>query len=105
VAVYPEPGAEFFIEDVELTLTPDGLLADGNAGQIITKSLTDIGGGEDGISDVPVGRYTITARNRSTSQPLQIRMRNTGAYNSSVTGIFTSGFTGSTAYQIVVQVK
>jgi hypothetical protein len=105
VAVYPEPGAEFFIEDVELTLTPDGPLADGSNGQPITKGLTDIGGGEDGISDVPVGRYTITARNKSTSQPLQIRMRNTGVYNSAVTGIFTSGFTGSTAYQMVVQVK
>jgi hypothetical protein len=105
VAVYPEPGSVFFMEDVALTLTPDGPLADGSAGQVITNGLTDIGGGEDGINDVPVGQYTITARNKSNNQPLQIRLRNTGAYSNSVTGIFTSGFTGITGYQIVVQVQ
>ena len=105
VAVYPEPGAAFLMEDVALTLTPEGALADGSTGQIITRSLTDIGGGEDGIKDVPIGKYTITARNKSTNQPLQIRIRNTGTYNNKVTGIFKPGYTGSTSYQIVVQVK
>lgn len=105
VAVYPEPGSPFMMEDVELTLTPDGPLADGTQGKIITKGLADIGGGEDGINDVPIGRYLITARNKATGETLQIRMRNTGTYGSSVTGIFTPGFTGSTGYQIVVQVK
>lgn len=105
VAVYPEPGSAFLMEDVALTLTPDGALADGSNGQVITKELTDIGGGEDGVSDVPVGKYTITARNKLTGQPLQIRMRNTGAYSNSVTGIFKSGYTGSTSYRVVVQVK
>ena len=105
VAVYPEPGSTFLPEHVELTLTPDGPLADGSNGQVITQGLTDIGGGEDGISDVPVGKYIITARNRSTGQPLQVRIRNTGAYHHSVTGIFKPGYTGSSSYQVVVQVK
>lgn len=105
VAVYPEPGAGFLMEDVELTLTPEGSLADGSAGKIITKSLTDIGGGEDGIKDIPLGKYSITAGNKATHQPLQIRIRNTGSYNNKVTGVFKSGYTGSTSYQIVVQVK
>ncbi|RFS17550.1 carboxypeptidase-like regulatory domain-containing protein [Emticicia sp. C21] len=105
VAVYPEPGAAFLMEDVELTLTPEGPLADGTTGKTITKSLTDIGGGEDGIKDVPLGKYIIAARNKANSQLLQIRIRNTGTYNNKVTGIFKSGYTGSTSYQIVVQVK
>ena len=105
LAVYPEPGSDFFIEDLELTLRPEGPLADGSAGEIISRGLEDIGGGEDGIRDVPVGKYLITARNKSTGMGLQIRMRNTGTYSGSVTGTFTPGFTGSTSYQMVVQVK
>ena len=105
VAVYSEPGSSFMMEEVELSLTPDGSLLDGTPGQLIKKGLIDIGGGEDGINDVPIGKYIITARNKTTNQPLQIRMRNTGNYSSAVTGIFTAGFTGSTGYQIVVQVK
>ena len=105
VAVYPEPGAAFFMEDVELTLTPEGSLADGSTGQVITRSLTDIGGGEDGLKDIPLGKYIITAKNKTTRQPLQIRIRNTGTYNTQVTGVFKAGYTGSTSYQIVVQVK
>lgn len=105
VAVYPEPGAAFLMEDVELTLSPEGALADGSTGQIITRSLADIGGGEDGIKDVPIGKYAISARNKSTNQPLQLRIRNTGTYNNKVIGTFKAGYTGSTSYQIVVQVK
>ncbi|HYE56819.1 MAG TPA: carboxypeptidase-like regulatory domain-containing protein [Chitinophagaceae bacterium] len=105
VAVYSEPGSSFGMDEVELTLTPDGPLVDGSMGTPITKKLTDIGGGEDGIRDVPVGMYSITARNTITGVPLQIRLRNTGAYASSVIGTFNSGFTGTSNYQIVVQVK
>lgn len=105
VGVYGEPGDVLSMDEVELTLTPDGPLVDGSQGQIITRSLMDIGGGEDGIRDVPIGRYTITAKNKSTNQPLQIRKRNTGEYASSFTGAFESGFTGSTSYQIIIQVK
>jgi len=105
VAVYNEPGYALEMSDVEIKLTPDGPLVDGSMGSVISSKLSDIGGGEDGIRDVPIGMYVITAKNTATGQPLEIRMRNTGTYGSSVTGIFNSGFTGLNNYQIVVQVK
>ncbi|MFC4637849.1 carboxypeptidase regulatory-like domain-containing protein [Deinococcus hohokamensis] len=44
-------------KDVELTLTPDGPLLDGSAGTVLKRFL-------DGstVRDVPIGRYTVTAR-------------------------------------------
>jgi Carboxypeptidase regulatory-like domain len=105
VGVYPEPGSSFMIGDVELTLTPDGPLINGTTGAAITKKLIDIGGGEDGINDVPVGKYIITAKNTATNQPLQVRYRNTGNYVNALNAIFSSGFTGSTTYQIIIQVQ
>jgi hypothetical protein len=105
VAVYNEPGYALEMTDVEIKLTPNGPLVDGSAGGVITSKLTDIGGGEDGIRDVPIGMYVISARNTATGQPLEIRLRNTGTYGSTVTSIFNSGFTGMNTYQIVVQVK
>ena len=105
VAVYSQPGSSFSMEDVEITLTPDGTLADGSNGTSITKTLTDIGGGEDGIRDIPIGKYIITARNKTNSKSLQVRLRNKGEYQASVTGIFSSGYTGITNYQIPVQVQ
>lgn len=105
VAIYPEPGTSLELSDVEITLTPVGLLADGSTGAIITSSLTDIGGGEDGIPNIPIAKYRVTARNKTTNKALQIRLRNTGSYADSVEGIFKSGYTGSTQYQLVLQVK
>jgi len=105
VAVYNEPGSSLFLSDVEITLTPEGTLVDGNKGKSISKTLTDIGGGEDGIRDVPIGKYTITAVNKKTGKPLLIRLRNNGDFTNKLTAIFTSGFTGVTSYKIVVQVK
>ncbi|RYZ28312.1 MAG: carboxypeptidase regulatory-like domain-containing protein [Chitinophagaceae bacterium] len=105
VAVYTQPGSALLLGEVEITLTPEGKLVDGNAGKAITKSLTDIGGGEDGISDVPIGKYFITAKNKKTGSPLQVRLRNKGAFADKLTATFTSGFTGVTSYKIVVQVQ
>lgn len=105
IAVYPEPGSSILMENIELTLKPEGPLADGSNGAAITAKLFDIGGGEDGISDIPIGRYAITAKDKSSGQLLEIRLRNTGDYGNSVTAIFKPGFTGSTGYQIMAQVK
>jgi hypothetical protein len=92
--------------DVELTLTPDGSLIDGSAGAIIKKRLVDVGGGEYGIDDVPVGKYIITAKNVVAGQPLEIRIRNIGKYANSVTGIFNSDFQlPDFLYHIVTEVK
>ncbi len=105
VAVYGEPGSAFSREDIELDLTPDGPLVDGSTGSVITKKLIDIGGGDDGINDVPIGKYNITVKNVATNEHLQIRYCNTGIYVNELNAVFTSDFTGSTTYQIVVQVK
>lgn len=105
VAVYSQPGSSFGMNEVELTLTPNGLLADGSKGKTITKTLIDIGGGEDGIRDVPIGKYNITARNTTTGKPLQVRLRNKGNYVNVLEAKFDSGFTGITTYQIVIQVQ
>jgi hypothetical protein len=94
------------MQDVELTLTSDAALIDSSTGAVIKKRLVDVGGGEYGIDDVPVGKYIITATNVATNQPLQIRIRNTGNYGNSVTGIFNSDyFLPSFLYHIVTEVK
>lgn len=105
VGVYGEPGSDLLMENVELTLTPEGPLVDGTPGSVITKKLIDIGGGEDGINDLPLGRYIITAKNIVTKQNLKLRYRNAGSYANSLNGIFTPGLTGNTSYQIIIQVK
>jgi hypothetical protein len=92
--------------DVELTLVPDGTLIDGSTGAVIKKRLVDVGGGEYGIDDVPVGKYTISAKNVANGQPLEIRIRNTGNYANAVTGTFNSGFQlPDFLYHIVTEVK
>jgi hypothetical protein len=105
IAVYSQPGSSFSREDVEITLVPDGTLADGSKGKTITKTLTALGGGEDGIRDLPIGKYIISARNKTKGKALQVRLRNKGEYRASVAGIFSSGYTGITNYQIAIQVQ
>lgn len=106
VKAYPELMSGINIQDVELTLTPDGAHIDGTMGSVITKRLIDVGAGEYGIDDVPIGRYNITAKNIVTGQPLEIRIRNTGSYSDSVTGVFNSGnFMPDFLYHIVTEVK
>ena len=105
VAVYAEPGSSLDLSALEITLTPVGLLADGNPGSVITDTLEDIGGGEEGIKDIPIAKYRVSAKIKNTNEAVQIRLRNTGNYGTSVEGVFKSGFTGSTQYQLVVEVK
>lgn len=47
-------------DDITLTLTPNGPLADGSAGKTLTRKLTRTANGAYGIFDIPVGRYTVT---------------------------------------------
>lgn len=106
VKAYRELMSDINIQDVELTLTPDGALIDGSAGTVIKKRLVDVGGGEYGIDDVPLGKYTITAKNTATNQNLEIRIRNIGNYSNSVTGMFNSDFfLPDFLYHIVTEVK
>lgn len=72
---------------VELTFVPDGPLVDGSAGQGFTTLSAD------GLSipDVPIGRYTVTARYVPPGEaptPLLIRTRDVGEYQSSTTADF-----------------
>lgn len=71
----------------ELTFTPNGPLVDGSAGQTFT--VTSPSGTE--ITDVPIGRYTVTARYVPPGEapsPLLIRVRDAGTYASAATADF-----------------
>ncbi|WP_246357719.1 carboxypeptidase-like regulatory domain-containing protein [Pyxidicoccus fallax] len=85
-----DPDAPLDHLNVELTLTPDGPLVDGSTGAPLTARATRDGNGT-GLHDVPVGRYTITARYAPSgrpAQPLLVRVNNTGSYANSVTTDF-----------------
>ncbi len=105
VAVYPDIISGLSEQDIEIKLVPQGALINGSVGATITKKLIDVGGGEYGVNDVPIGKYTITAKNTAINQSLQLRLRNTGNFANTLTTVFSSGFTGNTTYQIVVEVK
>jgi hypothetical protein len=74
------------MRDVELTLVPDGALVDGSTGAPITRRLLHTADG-DAMVDVPVGRYTITARYvpvGGTPRTLMVRLRDQGDYQASL---------------------
>lgn len=52
---------EFDMSDLEVTLTPVGLLLDGSVGHTITKRGGPISNGA-GVDQIPIGRYKVTAR-------------------------------------------
>lgn len=63
--------------DVEVTLSPDGPLVDGSQGRTVTGRVT--GGWQ--VSDVPIGRYTVTARHHHPEGrivDLVVRIRSSG---------------------------
>jgi Carboxypeptidase regulatory-like domain len=68
------------MENVEITLTPDGPLIDGSTGEMIVHQGTY-------LEDIPVGRYTVTARYLPEGNPLLVRLRDTGEYTASVTAL------------------
>ena len=104
VVGYTEPGDySFELKDVELTLEPDGELVDGSNGETITGRLENTPDG-DAVTDVPVGRYKISAT--VGSSPLGIRIRNSdAAYASSVTSDFDAPYGSLPIYRIDVEVK
>ena len=83
-------GGGFDTDGVELTLVPDGPIIDGSAGRTIVATTE---GGQ--IRDVPVGRYTISARYTradGSKAPLLLRERGTGSFEVSVTADFRQSF-------------
>jgi hypothetical protein len=84
VYVYGEEGVN--VANVEVTLTPSGPLIDGSAGRAITRRVT---GGR--IEDVPIGRYTMTARlvrDGAAPVPLLVSPGQGGGYGASATSDF-----------------
>jgi uncharacterized protein (DUF2141 family) len=87
-------GAGFDLQKVELTLTPVGPLVDGNPGKPITRVVQ---GGQ--INDVPVGRYTVTARYRpdgGAPVPMLVQAKGGSTYGPSATDSFKNSFYGTT---------
>jgi hypothetical protein len=102
--------ADFFQPDlltqhVELSLEPVDALVDGTTGRTITGKLVHTADGE-AIRDVPVGRYKITARYvpvGETPLALNLRLRNVGDYQSTLTTDFKSDVLG--IRQIAIEVS
>lgn len=82
------------IKDVEVTLTPKGPLADGSTGKPITRRVPT-----GRIENVPVGRYTATARlvkEGQAPQPLLVSPGQGGNFGVSATADFESSNYGIT---------
>lgn len=94
---YGNPNADFRFSDrdLEYTLQPVGPLADGTAGQTITRTGVHTGSGW-GVGDVPFGRYRMSVRHVPTGRALRVRLRDTGAYAATVEGTFRSRNGGGT---------
>ncbi len=104
VVGYTEPADfSFDLKDVELTLTPDGPIVDGSAGETITGKLVSTADGE-ALQDIPLGRYTITAKVGDKS--LVARIRNGGTtYENQVTSDFAAPYGSLPIYNIELELK
>lgn len=82
--------------DIEFTFTPVGPLVDGTAGRPLTLRAAD----GSRIPDVPVGKYTVTARlapQGKPARPLTIRLKGGASFAAAVTGAWPRDITGRTA--------
>ena len=76
VKVFTDYGFYEDMQDVELTLAPDGPLIDGSEGRTLVLRLGDhYWTRPDYLEDIPIGRYTVTAtlENAEGSRALRIR--------------------------------
>lgn len=85
------------VTDVELTLTPQGPLVDGTQGSVIVRRgenfPTRIFGFymDHGLRDVPVGRYTVTAKYKPVNGPakdMTVSLQGSGDYKTALTADF-----------------
>ena len=83
VYIFRNPDHNFDEHDVEVTLTPVSKLIDGSNGQVIAARPI-----ENKIADVPMGRYSISAKLVTTGQALVIKDQLAEAYQSSTTQDF-----------------
>jgi 5-hydroxyisourate hydrolase-like protein (transthyretin family) len=86
-------------EQITLTLQPVGTLVDDSIGRTITAQLR-----QGYLDDVPLGKYTITAKRGN--QPLLVRIRNAEqVYAKSVTASFDAAYAGAEGrYKLDVEV-
>lgn len=91
-------------ENLEITLEPTGPLVDGSAGRRVVVTMPE---GNYRVKDIPVGRYTITARDRVTGEKLGVTIQGTFKdYAPSVTGLFDEmDFEGDTRYELILLVN
>lgn len=103
VVAYAQPGDVLKLEDVTLTLVPDGPIVDGSDGETISGKLENTPDG-DALTDVPVGRYTITAELRS--QPLEVKLRNaSGGFHDAVTADFEAPYGDLPIYLVDLELR
>ncbi|WP_158550068.1 carboxypeptidase-like regulatory domain-containing protein [Runella aurantiaca] len=100
--VYGAIGEFFDTDNVEFTFKPVGTLIDGSAGKTLTVKT-----GDENAQDIPLGKYTVTARYLPTNQSMLLRQRNASqSYKNSVTASFEPTYPGATgSYQLTLEVK
>lgn len=104
VVGYTEIGdSSIDVREVELTLVPDGPLVDGSEGETVTGKFVSTGDG-DAVQDIPLGRYTITAK--TGGAPLMLRLRNGGtSYETSITSDFDAPYGSLPIYNLAVELS
>lgn len=100
--VYGAIGDFFDTDPVEFTFVPVGPLIDGSTGKTLIIKTTD-----ESAQDIPLGKYTITARYLATGQKMVLRLRNANqSYQNSVTASFDPAYAGATgSYRLTMEVK
>ncbi|RAJ92272.1 carboxypeptidase family protein [Larkinella arboricola] len=87
------------LENIELTLEPEGPLVDGSTGK---KLVTMMPRGDYHIKDIPLGKYTISARDKVTGRRLGVSIQDSSRdYAPSVTALFEDeDFEGSEHFRL-----
>ena len=98
--VYGAIGDFFNTDNVLFTFEPVGPLIDGSTGKTLTYKSNE-------AKDIPLGKYTVTARYLPTNQPMVLRQRNANqTYLKSITAGFDPAYAGAEgSYQMTLEVK
>ena len=95
-----QPGYDMYdLTGVQLTLVPEGALIDGSTGATITQTVVKRSDGFV-IQDIPIGRYTITAKLNGQALYLKHRTQPGSDYVSSLTADFEPAYFGANTYVI-----
>lgn len=91
---------EVELSDVELTFKPIGPLIDGSTGKTIVTKLDRYY-----VEDVPIGKYTITARQASTQRQLAIRIRDGQKYTESINATFKPVYDHAERFNLLLDIS